>query len=77
MKYWKSFDMVRWIRLAIGLFILAQGIMAGDGLIMIMGGLFSAMPLLNIGCCSSGACDIPQRRRIRDTDDVSYEEVRP
>lgn len=73
-----GWNFMRVLRLFIGVFILAQGIMAHDWLMGIMGAAFSLMPLLNIGCCATGNCAVNKRRSApiaENTEDITYEEV--
>lgn len=66
---------MRVLRLALGIFIIGQGIVAKDWTFIALGGLFSLMPLLNVGCCSVSGC-MPIRKNNGNIEDVSYEEVR-
>lgn len=67
---------MRVLRLALGIFIIGQGIVAKDWLFIALGGLFSLMPLLNVGCCGVSGCNTPVRKNNGNIEDVSYEEVR-
>lgn len=59
---------MRVLRLALGIFIIVQGVVAGV--------MFSLMPLLNIGCCGASVCNTPIRKGNRNIEDVSYEEIK-
>lgn len=69
---------MRFLRLLIGVFILAQGIVARDWLIGTMGMFFAGMAVWNIDCCAGGSCT-PGRGNegsiAEKTEDISYEEV--
>ncbi len=67
---------MRVLRLALGVFIIVQGIQAQQWLFVGLGGLFSLMPLLNIGCCGTSGCNTPVRRTNKKTEDITYEEIR-
>lgn len=57
MKNWMyQWNAMRLIRLAMGVFIIFQGIESNQWLFVLLGGVFSLMPLLNIGCCSMAGC---------------------
>lgn len=58
-KLLSGWHFMRVLRLALGIFIVVQGIQSSDWLFVVIGGLFSLMPLFNIGCCSSAGCSIP------------------
>lgn len=57
MKNWMyQWNAMRLIRLAMGVFIIFQGIESNQWLFVLLGGVFSLMPLINIGCCSTTGC---------------------
>ncbi len=47
---------MRFFRVSLGMIILIQGLAAGETLSIVLGGVFAAMALFNIGC--NGACAI-------------------
>lgn len=67
---------MRVLRLALGIFIIVQGVVARDWLFIGAGVLFSLMPILNIGCCGASGCNTPVRKNTGNVEDVSYEEIR-
>lgn len=67
---------MRILRLGLGIFIIVQGIMAKEWMLAGLGGLFSLMPLMNIGCCGVSGCSTPVPRSNKKTEDITYEEVR-
>lgn len=66
---------MRALRLAMGIFVIAQGIRTAEWSFIVLGALFSLLPLLNIGCCGSTGCSIPLAKSNKKTDDITYEEV--
>ncbi len=56
---------MRWLRLAIGLYLIFIGVTESDFLAGGIGAVFSVLALLNQGCgsssCASGNCDIPKK----------------
>lgn len=73
-------NLMRLIRLALGIFIVIQGIVTHEWIFAIMGGLFALMPLFNIGCCGAAGCNTAGRGMsgsgsAERTTDVSYEEI--
>lgn len=66
---------MRFIRLALGVFILIQGIQTGEWLMMIFGAGFTLMPLFNVGCCATGNCSVQQSNSKSSTEEVAYEEI--
>ncbi len=75
-EYLRNWKLMRVLRLALGVFIIVQGIQAQQWLLVGLGGLFSLMPLLNIGCCGTSGCNTPVRRTNKKTEDITYEEIR-
>lgn len=67
---------MRAIRLALGIFIIVQGIQTKEWIFIALGGIFVLMPLLNIGCCSVAGCNTSFSKNDMEKKDISYEEVR-
>ncbi len=70
-----NWTFMRFLRLAIGIAILVQAIIAKDVLFAFLGLAFTAMPALNIGCCGTGGCYAPPGKNQDKTKEVTYEEV--
>lgn len=75
-NYIRNWDFMRILRLALGVFIIVQGVMAKEWLLVGMGGLFSLMPLMNKGCCGVSGCSTSIPKSNKKTEDITYEEVR-
>ncbi|TXT34429.1 MAG: hypothetical protein FD136_316 [Chitinophagaceae bacterium] len=71
----QNWNWMRALRLIIGLTIIIQAIMGKDWVLGFAGVFFSAMPILNLGCCGSGACYTPIRKESDSTKAIIYEEV--
>lgn len=72
----KNWNLIRFLRLGIGLFILVQAVIAADILFGLAGLLFTGMAVFNAGCGSTGACSTPARSRDRVmSKEITYEEV--
>lgn len=74
--YIRNWGFMRVLRLALGIFVIVQGIVAADWTWIALGGLFSLLPLLNAGCCGAAGCDTPKRKDNGNIENVHYEEVR-
>ena len=74
-KIFSNWNAMRAIRLAIGIYIVVQSIQTQEWMFVALGGLFTLMPLLNIGC-SGGACSTPISKGDNKTEDVTYEEIK-
>ncbi len=70
-----GWNFMRVLRLVVGLIVVVQAVITKDILFGTLGGLFTLMPLLNIGCCGSAGCNVPTRRSNKEVKDISYEEV--
>lgn len=66
---------MRFLRLALGLAVLVQAIIAKDVLFVLLGLGFTAMPVFNIGCCGTNGCYVPPAKKEVNANDISYEEV--
>lgn len=74
--YLKTWDFMRVLRLALGIFIIVQSAVARDWFFVGAGVLFSLMPVMNIGCCGASGRNTPIRKSNEKIEDVSYEEIR-
>lgn len=72
-----NWNLFRILRVALGVFILAQGIVSKDVFSMVLGLTFSGMALFNIGCCGAGGCatDATYNKQSSQSEEVSFEEV--
>ena len=70
-----NWNFMRFLRLALGIAIIVQFAMAGNGAMVILGLMFTAMPVFNIGCCGTAGCAVPPKKEPITTKDITYEEV--
>ena len=66
---------MRFIRLVLGIVIIVQSLIIKDWAIGLLGILFTAMPLFNIGCCGSNTCYTPTKKVSESPKEITYEEV--
>lgn len=71
----KNWNIIRVLRLGIGIAIVVQAIMASDIMIALAGLLFTGMALFNAGCCATSGCATPVNKE-NTSKDISYEEVK-
>lgn len=71
----RNWNLVRALRLAMGVAIIIQAVMAKDILFGMIGALFTAMPVFNLGCCATGNCAAPPSTGHSMKNDIHYEEV--
>lgn len=62
-RLFANWHFARWLRLGMGLFMLAWGIQTSDWGISAFAGLFIIMALTNRGCCGAQGCAIPNRKK--------------
>ncbi|HFK5521433.1 TPA: hypothetical protein ACG0AP_003869 [Elizabethkingia anophelis] len=55
-KYLSNWNIIRVLRLLLGLFVIVQGIMDKQWMLIGLGALFALIPLMNMGCSSTAGC---------------------
>ncbi|MDO5636891.1 MAG: hypothetical protein Q4G18_06535 [Myroides sp.] len=75
-NYLRNWNFMRVLRLALGIFIIVQGIQANQWMFVALGGLFSLMALLNIGCCGAAGCNTPVSKSNKKVEDITFEEIK-
>lgn len=72
-----NWNLMRALRLVLGIIILVQGIQASEFMYAIAGLLLSGMAIANIGCCGVGGCRVPYSKTSKDltNKEISYEEI--
>lgn len=75
-NYFKNWNFMRLLRLAIGIYIIVIGIQENNLWFIVLGGVFSLMPLLNIGYCGISSCNVPETKSNKKTGEITFEEVK-
>lgn len=76
-KITKNWSISRFIRLGIGLYLLVDGVRSGMILFVLLGVIFTILPLMNIGCCASNSCSVnPSEKENGAEDGVVFEEIK-
>lgn len=70
-----DWNILRFMRLIIGVAIVVQGIIYKDVLFGIVGILIAGMAVFNIGCCGKAGCNIPKKRTTQPPKDITYEDL--
>lgn len=70
-----NWNFMRFFRLALGIGIIVQSAIARDWTMLVVGLLFTTMPVFNIGCCGTGGCATPVKKDTEPKKDITYEEV--
>lgn len=70
----KAWGLMRVLRLVLGIIIIVQGAYSQEWWMIALGGLFTLMPLLNVGCCGTTTCTTNNIKNNKE-EEVNYEEV--
>ncbi|TCD01531.1 hypothetical protein [Pedobacter psychroterrae] len=72
----KNWNIMRLLRLGMGIFIITQGVLAKEWAFILMGSLLSLMATFNIGCCGTSGCSFPTPKHKDIGKDITYEEIK-
>lgn len=71
-----NWNVMRVIRLILGIILIVQGAGNGEVLYFVLGGALALMALANAGCCGAGGCAVDTRPRAqKEEKEIVYEEV--
>lgn len=71
----QGWNVMRIVRLVLGVAILVQGTIAKDTLQIVLGLALGGLAVANIGCCGVGGCTVNTRSTSPQTEEIVYEEV--
>jgi hypothetical protein len=73
-----QWNYARWIKLALGVFMVILSFFKHDGIFGVIGGILLFQAILNTGCFGSAGCAAPPKAHARpnDIEDVEFEEVK-
>jgi hypothetical protein len=75
-KIIQGWNIMRLLRLVLGIIILVQGINQKEYVFAFVGALFVVLSIANIGCCGSQACTTtPINKDFKNSKEITYEEV--
>lgn len=60
-KYLKNWDLMRVLRLILGVIIVVQSIYTKEWLFIMLGIAFVLLPIFNVGCCGASSCSVPTK----------------
>ena len=69
-----GWNVVRLIRLVLGVAILVQGIIANNITSILVGAILGGMAIANIGCCGASACSVSTTHHNKSSN-VKYEKL--
>lgn len=67
---------MRWLRLALGIFVGYQAIQLRDPLAGMVAAVFLFQVVTNTGCCGDGGCAVPMSEKKDDKENVDYDEIK-
>ena len=71
-----DWNVMRVIRLALGILVIIQSISERNFMLTVAGGLFAMLALINVGCCGANGCAVNPRVNKNDLKKEGvYEEV--
>jgi hypothetical protein len=71
----RNWNFMRFVRLGLGIAIIVQSVIVKDFSMGLLGVLFTGMPIFNVGCCGSGGCAAPTKKKLEQTKEITYEEM--
>jgi cytochrome c oxidase assembly protein Cox11 len=71
----QNWNFIRLLRLVLGVAILVQGIIIKDVSTILLGIVFAAMPVFNIGCCGTNGCAVNTKKSNKSYTNIEYEEL--
>lgn len=74
--YLRNWNVIRAIRLVFGIVIMVQAFHYSEWGLLLLGGVFTALPLFNIGCGSTQGCATNIRPNRNQTENITFEEVK-
>lgn len=75
-NYFKNWSFMRLLRLAMAVYIIIIGVQENNLWFIALGGMFSLMPLFNMGCCGVASCNVAETKNNKKTDEITFEEVK-
>jgi len=71
-----QWNLIRWIRLAAGIFLAVQAVQLHDAIAGFLSFIFLFQAVTNTGCCGVSGCAVPTTTKTSNpTNEVEYEEI--
>jgi hypothetical protein len=72
-----GWSFVRWLRMGLAAIIAYESAMSGDLLFGALSSVLMLQAILNVGCCTGGACFVPQKTKEKPAQkEITYEEIK-
>jgi hypothetical protein len=75
----ENWNFMRFLRLGMGFWLFYSAFVDHQPLLGLLGGVFALQAIMNVGCCGSNGCAIPNARQSRSQiskEPIHYEEVK-
>lgn len=74
----QGWNLMRVVRLLLGVLIIIQSAYTQQWSFLVVGILFTLLPVFNIGCCAGGNCSIPDTNdsKQRKNEEINFEEIK-
>lgn len=74
--YFRNWNLLRVVYLALGIYVIVQGLLSEEYLWVLLGSFFLLMPIFNIGCYGGNDCSIPEPKNELKEEEITYEEIK-
>lgn len=71
-----NWHLMRWVRLALGVFIGIQAIQSRDSFAGLIAGFFLFQAVFNAGCCGTSCATPTNSNSKKTTEDTTFEEIK-
>jgi hypothetical protein len=72
-----GWHLMRWVRLALGLFLTVTALQSHDALSGILGGFLLLQAFTNVGCFGPAGCSVPNTKvNLDEVKEVEFEEIK-
>jgi hypothetical protein len=68
--------LMRWIRLALGIYIAVQAVQLHDILAGFIAAFFLIQAITNTGCCGARSCTVPAKTNRNNTKEIDFKEIK-
>ena len=70
-----TMPLMRWLNGAVAVALLVQGVHSSDGVAYALATFFGLKALLNLGCCASEGCPLPDRSAQRSSQEMGQARI--
>lgn len=71
-----DWHLMRWIRLALGIYLAVQAVQLHDILAGVIAAFFLIQAITNTGCCGVRSCTVPAKTNTDNIKEIDFKEVK-